>query len=93
MLVKLRQLECAQGFVHLMHNLLEMLDKVMEFILPSGRSVCGNSQELLPVRILNPLIQTRPYRRRGASWDLSSTGQTRHLNPTRHPFPSSSYSE
>jgi hypothetical protein len=91
--VKLRQLECAQGFVHLMYNLLEMLDKVMEFILPSGRAVCGNSQELLPVRTLNPLIRMRPYRRRRTSWDLSRTGQTSHLNLARHPFPSSPYSE
>ena len=36
MLEKLRQLECAQGFVHLMYNLLEMLGKVMEFMLLSG---------------------------------------------------------
>jgi hypothetical protein len=93
MLVKLRQLECVQGFVHLIYNLLEMLDKVMEFILPSGSAVCENSQELLPVRTLNPLIQMRPYRRRWTSWDLSRTGQTRHLNPARHPFLSSPYSE
>jgi hypothetical protein len=93
MLVKLRQLECVQGFVHLMDNLLEVLGKVMEFILPSGRAVCGNSQELLPVRILNPLIQMRPYRRRWTLWDLSSIEQPRHLNPARHPSPSSQYSE
>lgn len=86
-LVRLRQLECARGFVHLMYNLVEILDKAMEFILSSGSAVCGNSQELLPVRILNPLIQTRPYRRRGASWDLSSTGQTRHLNPNKASIP------
>jgi hypothetical protein len=92
MLVQLRKLECAQGFVHI-HNLLEMLDKVMEFILPSGSLVCGNTQELLPVRTLNPLIQMRPYRRRWTSWDLSSTGQTRLLNPARRPFLSSPYSE
>jgi hypothetical protein len=90
MLVKLRQLECAQGFVHL---ILETLDKVMKFILLSGSAVYGNSQELLPVRTLNSLIQMRPYRRRWTSWDLSHTGQTRHLNPARHPFLSSSYSE
>ncbi len=59
MLAKLRQLECAQGFVHLMYNLLEMLGKVMEFMLPSGSAVCGNSQRLLPVRTLNPLMQMR----------------------------------
>jgi hypothetical protein len=90
MLVRLRQLECVRGFVHLMYNLVEILDKAMEFILSSGSAVSGNSQELFPVRILNPLIQMRPYRRRWTSWDLSSTGQTRHLNPTRHPFPSES---
>ena len=44
MLVKLRQLECAQGFVHLIRNLLETLGKVMKFILPSGSAVYGNSQ-------------------------------------------------
>jgi hypothetical protein len=93
MLVKLRQLECVQGFVQLMDKLLEVLGKVMEFILPSERAVCGNSQELLPVRILNPLIRMRPYRRRWTLWDLSSLGQPRHLNPARHPSPLSPYSE
>ena len=64
MLAKLRQLECAQGFVHLTYKLLEMLGKVMEFMLPSGSAVCGNGQRLLPVRALNPLMRTRAYRRR-----------------------------
>ena len=64
MLAKLRQLECAQGFVHLMYNLLEMLDKSMEFMLPSRSAVYGNGQRLLPVRTLNPLMPMRAYRRR-----------------------------
>ncbi len=63
MLAKLRQLECAQGFVHLMYNLVEMLDKVMEFMLPPGSAVCGNGQRLLRVRALNPLMRMRGYRR------------------------------
>jgi hypothetical protein len=58
MQAKLRQLECTQGFVHLMYNLLEMLGKVMEFMLASGSAVCGNGQRLLPVRALNPLMRT-----------------------------------
>jgi len=93
MLAKLRQLECAQGFIYFMYNLLEMLGKVMEFMLPSGSAVYGNSQRLLPVRALNPLIRMRLDRRRWASRDLSRSGRTRHLNPARHPFPSSPYSE
>lgn len=93
MLAKLRELECAQGFVHLMYNLLEMLGKVMEFMLPSGSTVCGNGQRLLPVRALNPLMRTRAYRRRWTSWDLSRTGRTRYLNPARHPSPWSPFSE
>ena len=43
MLAKLRQLERAEGFVHFMYNLcnfLEMLGKVMEFMLPSWSAVC-----------------------------------------------------
>ena len=64
MLEKLRQLECAQGFVHLMYNRLEMLGKVMEFMLPSGSAVCRNGQRLFPVRALNPLKRMRAYRRR-----------------------------
>ena len=63
MLAKLRQLECAQGFVHFMYNLLEMLGKVMEFMLPSESAVCGNGQRLLPVRALNPLMRMRADRR------------------------------
>ena len=93
MLAKMRQLECAQGFVHLMYNLLEMLGKVMEFMLPSGSAVCGNGQRLFPVRSLNPLMRMRAYRRRWTSSDLSRTGRTRHLNPARHPSPWSPFSE
>jgi len=93
MLAKLRQLECAQGFVHLMYNLLEMLGKAMEFMLPLGSAVCGNGRRLLPVRTLNPLMQMNAYRRRWISWDLSRTGHTRHLNPARHPSLWSPYSE
>jgi hypothetical protein len=87
MLAKLQQLECAQGFVHLMYNLLELLGKTMEFMLPSGSAVCGNGQRLLPVRALNPLMWKREYRGRWILWDLSCTGRTRHLNPARHPSP------
>jgi hypothetical protein len=94
MLEKLRQLECAQGFVHLMYNLLEMLGKIVEFMLLSGSVVCGNGQRLLPVRTLNPLImQMRAYRRRWISWDLSSTGRIRYLNSARRPSPWSPFSE
>ena len=93
MLAKLRQLECAQGFVLLMYNFLEMLGKVMEFMLPPGSAVYGNSLRLLPVRALNPLMRMRVYRRRRSSWDLSRTGRTRHLNPARRPFPWSPFSE
>lgn len=93
MLAKMRQLECAQGFVHLMYNLLEMLGKVMEFMLPSGSAVCGNGQRLFPVRALNSLMLMRAYRRRWTSSDLSRTGRTRHLNPARHPSPWSPFSE
>ena len=87
MLVKLRQLECAQGFVLLMYSLLVMLGEVMEFMLKSGSVVYGNSQRLLPVRALNPLMGVRAHRRRWTSWDLSRTGRTRHLNPARCPSP------
>ena len=93
MLAKLRQLECAQGFVLLMYNLLEMLGKVMEFMLPQGSAVYGNSLRLLPVRALNPLLRMRAYRRRWTSWDLSRTGRTRHLNPASRPSPWSPFSE
>lgn len=93
MLAKLRQLECAQGFVHLMYNLVEMLGKVVEFMLPSESVVCGNSRQLLPVRAQNPLMQVRVQRHRWTSWDLSRTGRTRRLDPARHPFPWSPYSE
>ena len=64
MLAKLTQVECAQGFVHLMYNLLEMLGKFMEFMLPSGSATCRDGQRLLPVRALNPLKRMRAYRRR-----------------------------
>ena len=77
----------AQGFVHLMYNLLEMLVKVMEFTLWSGSAVCGNGQWLLPVRALNPLIRMRADRRSWTSSDLSRTGRTRQLNPARHLVP------
>jgi hypothetical protein len=87
MLAKLRQLERAQGFVHLMYNLLEMLGKIMEFMLPSGNAVCGNGQWLLPVHALNPLMRMRAYRLRWRSLDLSLTGRTRYLNPARHLAP------
>ena len=91
MLAEMRGLvECAQGFVHLMYNLLEVLGKVMEFILPSGSAGCGNGQRLLPVRALNPLMRMRAYQRRWTSWDLSRTGRTRHLSPARYPFPGES---
>jgi hypothetical protein len=93
MLEKMRQLECAQGFVHLMYNLLEMLGKVMEFMLPSGSAVCENGQRLFPVRALNSLMLMRAYRRRWTLSDLSRTGRTRHLNPARHPSPWSPFSE
>jgi hypothetical protein len=93
MLAKLRQLEYAQGFVHLMYNLLEMLGKIIEFKLPSGSAVCGNGQRLFPIRALSPLMRMREYRRRWPSSDLSRTGRTRHLNPARHPSPWSPFSE
>jgi hypothetical protein len=93
MLAKLRQSEGAQGFIYFMYNLLEMLGKVMEFMLPSESAVHGNSQRLLPVHALNPLIRMRVDRRRWASRDLSHSGRTRHLNPARYPFLISPYSE
>ena len=94
MLAKLRHLvECVQGFVHLMYNFLEMLGEVIEIMLPSRSAVYGNSQRLLPVRTMNPLMQMNAYRRRWTSWDLSRTGHTRHLNPARHPSLWSPYSE
>ena len=93
MLAKQKQLECAQGFVHLMYNLLELLGKVMEFMLPVGSAACVNSQRLLPVRALNPLMQMRGYRLRWTSWDLSRTGRTRYLNPAMRPSPWNPFSE
>ena len=93
MLAKLSQLECAQGFIHLMYNLVEMLGQVMEFMIPSRGAVWGNSRQLLPVRTQSPLMQMRAYRRRWISRDISSTERTSHLNPARRPLPWSSYSE
>ena len=93
MLAKLRQLECAQGFVLLMYNLLELLGKVMAFMMPPGSAVYGNSLRLLPVRALNPLKRLRGYRRRWTSWDMPRTGRTRYLNPARYPSPWSPSSE
>lgn len=92
MLAKLRQLECAEGFVHLRYNLLELLGKVMEFMLQAGSAACGNSQRLLPVRALNPLMEMRACRRRWTSWDLSHTGRTRYLDPAMRPSPWSPFS-
>jgi hypothetical protein len=80
MLAKLGQLECAQGFVLLMYNFLEMLGKFMEF-MPLGSAVYGNSHRLLPVRALNPLMRMRVYRGIWTSWDLPRTRRTRYLNP------------
>jgi hypothetical protein len=93
MLAKLRQLECAQGFVHLMYKFLEMLGKFTELMLPSGGTVYGDSEQLVPIRTQNSLRQMRVCRRRGTLVDLSRSGRTRHLNPARHPFPWSPYSE
>jgi hypothetical protein len=93
MLAKLRQLECAQGFVHLRYKFLEMLGKFMELMLPSGGRVYGDSERLVPVRTEDPLTRMRVYRRRGISVNLSRSGRTRHLNPAKHPFPWSPYSE
>ncbi|MEY4704724.1 MAG: hypothetical protein RL042_920 [Nitrospirota bacterium] len=93
MLVKLRQAEGAQGFVLFMYKLLEMLDKVMEFLLPPGSAVYGNSFRLLPVHACNPLVRMRGCQRRGSSWDLSCMGRTRYLNPARRSSPWSPFSE
>lgn len=93
MLVKLRQLECARGFVHLMYKFLEMLGKFMELMLPSGGAVYGDSERLVPIRTEASLRQMRVHRRRGTLMDLSRSGRTRHLHPARHPFPWSPYSE
>ena len=93
MLAKLGQLECAQGFVHLMYNLLEMLGSFIEFMLPSGSAVYGNGQRLLPVRTLSSLMRVRGYRRSGASWNLALTERTRQLKPARRSSPWSPFSE
>jgi len=87
MLAKLTQIECAQGFVHLMYNLLEMSGKVMEFMLPSGSATCRDGQRLLPVRALNPLKRVRAYRRRWTSWDLSRTGRTQSSQSSKVSIP------
>jgi hypothetical protein len=84
MLAKLRQLECAQGFVHLMYDFLEMLGKVMEFMLPPGSAVCGNGQQLFPVRARSPLMRMSAHQRRWTSQDLSRTGSARDLNPAKN---------
>ncbi len=93
MLAKFMQLKCAQGFLYFMYNLLEMLGKVMEFMWPSRSAVWGNSQQLVPVRALNPPLRRISHRRQGATWEPSRTGHTRHLNPAKPPFPSNPYSE
>ena len=93
MLAKLRQSECAQGFVHLMYDFLEMLGKVMEFMLPPGSAVCGNGQQLFPVRARSPLMRMSAHRRRWTSRDLSRTGCARYLNPASYSFPWSPFSE
>src|SRR5438046_2424032 len=94
MLAKLRQLECAQGFAQIMYNLLEMLGKAMEFMLPSGSAVwCGDGQRRPPICALNPLMRMREHRGRWTSWDLPCTGRSRHLNTARHPSLSSPLSE
>ncbi len=93
MLAKLGQLECAQGFVLLMFNFLEMLGKFMEFMLPLGSAVYGNSLRLLPVRALNPLMRMRVYRRSWISWDLPRTRRTRYLNPAMRPSAWSPFSD
>ena len=91
MLAKLRQLEWAQGFVHLMYNLLEQLDRVIEFMLPSNSIACRNGQQLLPVRAMTPLMQMRAYQRRWTSRGFSRTGRTRYLNPPNRPSPRISF--
>jgi len=91
MLAELRQLECAQGFVHLMYNLLEILGTVIEFMLPPRSVVCGNGQQLLPVRAMTPLMQMRVYQRRWTSRGFSRTGRTRYLNPPSGPSPRISF--
>ena len=93
MLARLMQVESEQGFVHLMYNLLEMLGKVMEFMLPSRNAGCGDGQRLLPVHALSHLMRVRACRRRWTSWDLSCIGRTRRLNPARHPSLWSPFSE
>ena len=93
MLVELGQLECAQGFVHLMNNFLETLGKIMEFLLPSRSAISGSGQQLIPVHAQSNLMQQRALRRRWTSRDLSHTGRTCHLNPSNRPFPWSPFSE
>jgi hypothetical protein len=93
MLAKLRQLECVQGFVHLMNNFLETLGKIMEFLLPSQSAISRNGQQPVPVYAQSDLMKKRALRRRWTSRDLSHTGRTRHLNPSNRPFPWSPFSE
>jgi hypothetical protein len=92
MLANSRQLDCAQGLVRLMLHLLEMVDKVTEFLSPSGRADFGNGQRLLPVRALNPLMRMGVYRRSWTPWDLSRAEGTRSLTPARRPSPWSPFS-
>jgi hypothetical protein len=84
MLAKLLQIKCAQGFVHLMYDFLEMLGRIMKFMLPS--SACGNGQRLLPVYA----VPSRPDESVSMQMGFVGfvrTGRTRHLNPARHLFP------
>ncbi len=92
-LVKLRQLDYAQGAVHLMNNFLETLGKIMEFLLPSRSAISGNGQQLIPVHAQSDLMHMRAFRRRWTSRDLSHTGRTRHLNPSNRPSTWSPFSE
>lgn len=87
MFAKLRKLESVQWFVHLMHNLLETLVRVMEFMLLPGGAVWGIGQPLLLVRAPNALNRARAYRSRWPSWDLSRNGRTYHLNLAGYPSP------
>jgi hypothetical protein len=84
MLKKLGFLECAQRFIHLMYDFLEIFGKVMAFMLPPGSVVGGNGQQLFPVRALSPFMRMNAYRRRWISKDLTCTGCAPHLKPTRH---------
>jgi len=87
MMTKLRQLEGAEGLVRLIYNLLEILGKVIECMLPLRDVVHADGQQLLPVRAVSPLMQMRAYRCEWTSKDLSRTGRTRYLNPSSRPSP------